>query len=92
MFHRSYPGVEHEQRPVGLLDGLQVGVSSGSSPPALHQLGVKEGSVSVTLVWPYFTVLSYILKRRRIIVIVPLAVQKRDYRVQHLGPEQDCPN
>lgn len=53
--------------PVTLYGGRQVGGSSGSSPPALHQLEVKERSVSVTMVWPYFTVLSYILDRGRMI-------------------------
>lgn len=50
---------------------LLVSVSSRSSPPGLHQLEVKERSVSVIMVWPYFTVLSYILESRRVIIIVP---------------------
>lgn len=79
--------------PVTLYGGLQVGGSSGSSPPALHQLEVKERSVSVTMVWPYFTVLSYILDRGR--MICPASGGEKENKsqsVQHFGREQEYLN
>lgn len=59
MFHKSYLDVKYEQ---------------SLEQVALHQLKVKERSVSVTMVWPYFTVLSYILERGRRMNIVPSVV------------------
>lgn len=58
----------------------------GSSRPVLRQLEVKERSVSVTMVWPYFTVLSYILERETMSISAPLAVETK-VRCPTIGAE-----